>query len=426
MRWIAAGDLAAMLLALAVTLAVAQAVAAPAVLGAPALAVALALAQGPFWLVLFAAHRLYERQTRAISTSALDELPTLFHALLVGCLTLLLGSQVLSRTTGTSLLTPIEAGLLLPVALVLVPLGRALVRGALLPALAPARRTVVVGTGADGLAVAARLARRPALGMQLVGFVDDGTSPADAPPPASGPLLGGPEDLTRIVEEHRIDWVVVACSHAPHRAVLDAVRAVRRPDVHLSIVPHYYEVFASNAELEDVEGLPLISLPPMGLSRSAAATKRALDVLVAGGALVLLAPLLGLFALAIRLGSPGPALFRQPRRGRDGTTFTIFKLRTMVLGAEARREEVLVLNEADGPLLKIRADPRRPSCRAAVSGDQPGRSWPRRCSAYQPAAAVPMHRAAELSPSDQWTPMAAPSRPTVKPLPARRPLADTP
>jgi lipopolysaccharide/colanic/teichoic acid biosynthesis glycosyltransferase len=86
--------------------------------------------------------------------------------------------------------------------------------------------------------------------------------------------------------------------------------------------------------------------------------KRALDVAVGSGVLLVLVPLLVACVIAVRLDSRGPAVFRQPRVGRDGRLFTIFKLRTMVADAEARRAELLDRNEMDGPLFKIAADPR--------------------------------------------------------------------
>jgi lipopolysaccharide/colanic/teichoic acid biosynthesis glycosyltransferase len=105
--------------------------------------------------------------------------------------------------------------------------------------------------------------------------------------------------------------------------------------------------------------MPVVTLPEMRLGRSSRLLKRAFDLTLSAVALLLLAPLLGLVALAIRLDSRGPAIYRQPRRGRNGSTFSIAKFRTMQIGAEQRRSEVFDLNEVDGPLFKIKqGDPR--------------------------------------------------------------------
>ena len=106
--------------------------------------------------------------------------------------------------------------------------------------------------------------------------------------------------------------------------------------------------------------MPIVTLPPVRLGRSSRVLKRCFDAVVAPLLLLLLAPLLGAVALAIRLDSPGSVFYRQPRRGRAGSTFSIVKFRTMFVGAEQRRQEVLHLNNVDGPLFKVKkgVDPR--------------------------------------------------------------------
>ena len=86
--------------------------------------------------------------------------------------------------------------------------------------------------------------------------------------------------------------------------------------------------------------------------------KRAMDVVLSGAALLVLAPLLAAVAAAIKLSSPGPALFRQQRGGLGGKLFTMYKFRTMVVDAEQQQEKLMALNEQQGPVFKIRNDPR--------------------------------------------------------------------
>jgi exopolysaccharide biosynthesis polyprenyl glycosylphosphotransferase len=199
-----------------------------------------------------------------------------------------------------------------------------------------------------------KLKTHPEYGLQVVGFLDGDSA---QPPPA--PVLGSPADIAQVVDDYEIDRVLLASSVGSHEDTLDLVRTVRRPDVQVSIVPRYFEIFTSHAILDDVEGMPVVTLPPMRLGRSARVLKRGFDVVVSATALLLLAPLLGLVALAIRLDSPGPVFFRQPRRGRLGSTFRIVKFRSMRIGAEQERSNVLHMNEVDGPLFKIKGtDPR--------------------------------------------------------------------
>jgi len=249
---------------------------------------------------------------------------------------------------------PAEAVLFLSAALVTVPVARGSIRSWVFPQLMRPRRALVVGSGEEARLVFRKLEAHPEYGLQVVGFLDGETKE-----PLPGPVLGTPDDVARVVDEHDIDRVLLASSVGSHEESLDLVRSVRRPDVQVSIVPRYFEIFTSHAILDDVEGMPLVTLPPMRLGRSARLLKRTVDVVVSGSALLLLSPLLAVIAAAIRLDSKGRALYWQPRRGRLGSTFEIVKFRSMFTGAEQRRSEVLHMNEVDGPLFKIKGrDPR--------------------------------------------------------------------
>jgi exopolysaccharide biosynthesis polyprenyl glycosylphosphotransferase len=142
--------------------------------------------------------------------------------------------------------------------------------------------------------------------------------------------------------------------------MLDLMRAVRRPDVHLSIVPSYSELFTSNATIEELDGIPVVSLPPMRFSRSVRTLKRIIDFTAASAGLIVLSPLLAISAIAIKLDTPGPVFFRQKRHGRGGSEFEILKFRSMVADAEAQRMAMAELNEMEGagPLFKMAKDPR--------------------------------------------------------------------
>jgi exopolysaccharide biosynthesis polyprenyl glycosylphosphotransferase len=140
--------------------------------------------------------------------------------------------------------------------------------------------------------------------------------------------------------------------------VLDMIRSSGLQDVHLSIVPRYFEIIAANAGVTDVEGIPVLEVPAVRLSRASRASKRAFDVVLTALGLIVLAPMFLIVAIAIKLDSRGPVFFLQPRRGRNHKIFEIIKFRTMVTGAEGMRDSLLDANESDGPLFKIRRDPR--------------------------------------------------------------------
>jgi exopolysaccharide biosynthesis polyprenyl glycosylphosphotransferase len=317
--------------------------------------VLLGASAGPIWLAVFTAYHLYENDNLKISTASFDEVGDLFHAILAGSLAFLVLSQGVHFLFDWWVYTAVEALLFLSAALVLVPIARGSIRSWVFPRVMARRRTLIVGGGGEARLVYRKLQTHPEYGLEVVGFLAGGRESEDVP----GPILGSCDDIAPIVDEFEIDRVLVASSIASHEEMLDLVRSVRRPDVQMSIVPRYFEIFTSHAILDDIEGMPVVTLPPMRLGRSSRLLKRSFDLVASGSALVLLSPVLAVIALAIRLDSSGRAIYRQPRRGRLGSTFRIAKFRTMYVGAEQKRADVLHMNEVDGPLFKIKGtDPR--------------------------------------------------------------------
>jgi exopolysaccharide biosynthesis polyprenyl glycosylphosphotransferase len=143
------------------------------------------------------------------------------------------------------------------------------------------------------------------------------------------PILGGPADLAEAVRQTGARRVILAFSSEPDHVLVEKVRECEELGVELSIVPRMFEAINDRAVLDHVGGLPLISLRPTNPRGWQFAIKHALDRILAAVALVLLAPVLGAIALAVRRSSPGPVLFRQRRVGRDGRVFDVLKFRTM-------------------------------------------------------------------------------------------------
>src|SRR5256714_11807813 len=110
-------------------------------------------------------------------------------------------------------------------------------------------------------------------------------------------------------------------------------------------------------EFDDIDGITMLGLRRYGLTKTSWHVKRTFDLVVATTCLLLLAPLLAAIALAVRLSSPGPILFRQPRVGRRGERFHMFKFRTMYDGADEDKPNLSDRNQARG-LFKIVDDPR--------------------------------------------------------------------
>lgn len=228
----------------------------------------------------------------------------------------------------------------------LIPLGRLFARQLPMPGRAQSTRILIVGSGKVARRVAGRLARVD--GIHVVGMVD-------SDPPPGERVLGGLSDLVTLVNEHRVDHVLVAFSRTPGLDTLEILRKLHH-HVSVSVVPRMFEMLSWRSSLEEIDGIPLLHVAPASLSTSARVTKRALDVLVASLTLIILLPVVLVTAIAIRVDSAGPIFFRQQRWGRLGQPFRIIKFRTMADGAEPSRKDLA--SDSPGPLFKLRRDPR--------------------------------------------------------------------
>jgi exopolysaccharide biosynthesis polyprenyl glycosylphosphotransferase len=159
------------------------------------------------------------------------------------------------------------------------------------------------------------------------------------------------------VLQHDIDRVILAPTTTDNAQTLELIRVAKAVGVRVSLLPRMFEVVGSSVDFEDIDGVTILGLRRFGLSTSARFVKRAFDVLAAGLALLALAPAIAIVAVAIRLDSPGPILFRQVRVGRGGRRFQMLKFRSMVADAEHRKIALAERNEAVG-FFKVTDDPR--------------------------------------------------------------------
>jgi exopolysaccharide biosynthesis polyprenyl glycosylphosphotransferase len=219
-------------------------------------------------------------------------------------------------------------------------------------------RVLIVGGGEIGRAVIRTIVARPELGYQIVGLVDDNPDKGHTD---IGRVkgLGGLDRLAEIVDNAAVDQVVITLPWMYHRKIMGIVSECQRKRVKARIVPDLFQMSLSQVDVDDLGGIPLIGVREAIIGRWQRALKRVMDVTIAAVGGLLALPLLGLIALAIKLDSPGPAVFRQLRVGKKGQRFWCYKFRSMREGAEDEQEHLQAYNEADGPLFKMRDDPRR-------------------------------------------------------------------
>jgi exopolysaccharide biosynthesis polyprenyl glycosylphosphotransferase len=188
--------------------------------------------------------------------------------------------------------------------------------------------TLIVGAGDVGQLLGRKVTQHPELGLRLVGFVDHEPK-AMRRDLTEVPVLGTADDIRDIVERHDVRRIIVAFSNENHRSQLELVDTVRDLDVQIDLVPRLFEAMGPTVGMHYVEGLPLVSLPTMRPSRLARATKRAIDLVGATVALVVLSPIFLFAAWRVKRDSDGPVFFRQERLGQDMKTFELLKFRTM-------------------------------------------------------------------------------------------------
>ena len=160
-----------------------------------------------------------------------------------------------------------------------------------------------------------------------------------------------------MVRQHAVQRVIIAPVSTDAADTLELIRLVKAVGVRVSLLPRLLEVVGSSVEFDDVDGLTMLGVRRFGLTRSSRLAKRAFDIVGATLGLIVVAPLFAAIVAAIRLDSRGPVFFRQTRVGLEGRHFEILKFRSMVADAEARKAELLHLNETSG-LFKIGDDPR--------------------------------------------------------------------
>jgi exopolysaccharide biosynthesis polyprenyl glycosylphosphotransferase len=315
------------------------------------------LATLPVWIVVAKLYGLYSHDEERTDHSTADDVIGVFHMVTVGSWSFFIGAYI----TGFAHPDIPKLGLFWVLAIAFVTTGRAIGRTVSRRQLAYIQNTLIVGAGNVGQLVAEKITRHPEYGLNIVAFVD--ANPLELRPSlahiAVHESFGDLKDLVRLLDVER---VIIAFSGEPHEETLDTIRALTDLDIQIDVVPRLFEIVGAGFTTHTVEGLPLLGMPPVRLSRSSYLLKRTLDLAVAGTTLVLLAPLFALITLAIKLDSPGPVFFRQKRMGAGDVIFQIFKFRTMVRDADERKQEFAHLNRhahnQGARMFKIASDPR--------------------------------------------------------------------
>jgi exopolysaccharide biosynthesis polyprenyl glycosylphosphotransferase len=220
-----------------------------------------------------------------------------------------------------------------------------------------ARVALVVGTEERAKRVIAALREYPEAGWVVRGRVSLDLS--DAGSGEDVPVLGAVPDLEAVLQgEQFVDEVFFAVPPARLDEITDALEVCESLGVDARVLVDLYRPAQAHPFVEELFALPFYGFSPTLTRQSALAAKRILDVVGASATLLLALPLFVIIAVVIKLGSPGPVIFRQERVGFHGRRFWMYKFRTMVEGAERMRNQVEHLNAMNGPVFKAARDPR--------------------------------------------------------------------
>ena len=304
------------------------------------------------WMAALAAFRCYDPRVYGVGTEEFRRVVVASFALFGG---LAITSYVFNLTISRGFV-----GAAMPLGVVLLLVERLVVRRWLQRQRLRGRlthRVVVVGSPAGVQHLAEQVQREPFAGYHLVGAC----TPAGSGPVVGGelPVVGRLADVLVAVQTLAADTVAVTASPDVTPADIRRIAwSLEGTGVDLIVAPSVTDVAGPRISVRPVGGLPMLYVDEPTLDGTTRVLKRALDIVGSlVGLLVLGVPLL-LLGLAIRLTSPGPALFRQVRIGKDGREFRVFKLRTMYTDAEERFAELNERNETDGLLFKVSHDPR--------------------------------------------------------------------
>ncbi|MFL5844157.1 MAG: sugar transferase [Solirubrobacteraceae bacterium] len=227
------------------------------------------------------------------------------------------------------------------------------VTGAVLRAAGYQRRAVLVGTGQHIEAVGHALRDSPAKQVEVVGFI------SLTPRPDNGlRSLGTLEDIGQVIADNRIDEVIIADPDFPQQQAVELVDQAHQRGVRVRIAPSTMEILVHRAEFVPGQTVPLFELKPPVFEGVDYFLKRMFDIVVSGFLVLLLSPVLLGCALAVRLSSRGPIIYRSWRPGVGGQPFACFKFRTMYRDADLEQAGLEDRNEKSGALFKIKDDPR--------------------------------------------------------------------
>ncbi len=196
------------------------------------------------------------------------------------------------------------------------------------------RHLLIIGAGDLGRQIAAKFDACPGLGFKVAGFLDD--DPAKQGREIGGfRVLGKSEDLVKVMGVTGVDEVIIALPLSAHELMLGLIDLCQKEGLRVRIVPDVFAVITNQAQIDELDGIPLIGLDKTAMEQmSSRFAKRLEDIFIASAMLTILSPLMLLIAFLVKLSSKGPVFYAQERMGLDNRPFLMYKFRSMRVDAE--------------------------------------------------------------------------------------------
>ncbi|MBD3265202.1 undecaprenyl-phosphate glucose phosphotransferase, partial [bacterium] len=195
-------------------------------------------------------------------------------------------------------------------------------------------KSVIVGAEHRCLEVTQKIQKYHGSEYQILGFISSEEKKTESFEQKQIPYLGNIGDLPNYLQQHKLDNLIVALSPKESEKISDILRVCEEHKVNYQIVPEFYDDISRNIQVSKVKGLPFLRLGETPMHGFGLMTKRFIDCMFAGLALIIASPVIFFVSLLIKLDSKGPVFFVQERVGNDGRKFKIFKFRSMIDDAE--------------------------------------------------------------------------------------------
>ncbi|MFQ5900032.1 MAG: sugar transferase [Thermodesulfobacteriota bacterium] len=219
------------------------------------------------------------------------------------------------------------------------------------------RNILIVGTGGRAREIARIIEEHRHWGMRMIGFVSDNSS-LRAKTIGGYDVVGKVEDIPDLIKGQVIDEMVFAVSRKRLEELEELFLLCEEQGINARVAINFFPQMTAKVHLEDLHGVPLLTFTTTPYNKLTLVAKRGIDLFISALMLFVLTPFLLVMSVLIKLTSEGPIFFRQQRVGLNGRRFTLYKFRSMVQNAEEIKKDMEHLNELDGPVFKIKKDPR--------------------------------------------------------------------